>query len=78
MDYRAFTNSSLTLMYETIRGARASDDAQEMYGQDPSFRVRDTANWRRHAADLETEMLRRGMTFEVIDWHEGQEKLPFE
>ena len=77
MDYQAFTNSSLTLMYETIRGALASDDAQEKYGQDPSFRVRDTADWRKHAADLEAEMLKRGMIFEVIEWHEGQQKLPF-
>jgi hypothetical protein len=39
--------------------------------------VRDTFDWKRHAADLEAEMLKRGMTFEVIDWYEGQEKLPF-
>jgi hypothetical protein len=26
---------------------------------------------------LEAEMLKRGMMFEVIDWHDGQEPLPF-
>ena len=29
-------------------------------------------------ADLESEMLKRGMLFEVIDWDEGQGKLPLE
>jgi hypothetical protein len=77
MDYQAFTNSSLTLMYETVRGALASDDGQEGQGRDPSFRVRDTGGWKKHAADLEAEMLRRGMLFSVIEWHDGQEKLPF-
>jgi hypothetical protein len=36
-----------------------------------------TSDWKKHAADLETEMLKRGMFFEVIDWFEGQGKLPF-
>ena len=78
MNYQAFTNGSLTLMYEAVRGALAADDAQEKQGEDPRFRVRDTPDWKKHAADLETEMLRRGMLFSVIEWHEGQEKLPFE
>ncbi len=78
MDYHAFTSGSLTLMYEAVRGALASDDAQEQRGEDPRFRVRDTPDWKKHAADLEAEMLRRGMLFSIIEWHEGQEKLPFE
>ena len=77
MDYQAFTNDSLTMMYEAVRGALAADDAQEKTGGDPRFRVRDTPDWKKHAADLETEMLKRGMIFDVIDWFEGQEKLPF-
>jgi hypothetical protein len=77
MDYQAFTNGSLSLMYEAVRGALASDDAQEKQGEDPRFRVRDTPDWKKHAADIEAEMLRRGMLFSVIEWHEGQEKLPF-
>ena len=77
MNYQAFTNESLTLMYEAVRGALAADDAAERQGGDPKFKVRDTPDWKNHAADLEAEMLKRGMTFEVIDWHEGQEKLPF-
>ena len=51
--------------------------AAEREGGDAKFRVRDTPDWKKHAADLEAEMLKRGMVFEVIDWHEGQEKLPF-
>jgi hypothetical protein len=42
------------------------------------FRARETHEWKLHAADLEAEMLKRGMLFEVIDWSEGQEPLPFE
>jgi hypothetical protein len=30
--------------------------------------VRETPEWKTHAADLESEMLRCGMTFEVVDW----------
>jgi len=78
MDYQAFTNGSLTVMYETVRGALASDDGQEQRGEDPRFRVRKTPAWKKHAAYLEAEMLKRGMLFSVIEWHEGQEKLPFE
>jgi len=36
----------------------------------PSFRVRETPDWKKHAADLEAEMLRRGMIFEAIGWSE--------
>lgn len=71
------TIDSLTMMYEAVGGALASDDAQEKQGEDPRFRVRDTPDWKKHAADIEAEMLRRGMPFSVIEWHEGQEKLPF-
>jgi hypothetical protein len=77
MDYQAFTNESLTLMYEAARGALAADDAAERQGGDPKFKVRDTPDWKKHAADLEAEMLKRGMIFSVIEWHEGQPKLPF-
>jgi hypothetical protein len=75
MNYQAFTNDSLTMMYAAVRGALAADDAQE---REPRFRVRETPEWKKHAADLESEMLKRGMMFEIIDWDEGQEKLPFE
>ena len=77
MNYQAFTNDSLTMMYEAIRGALASDDALVGLGEETRFRVRETPDWKKHAADLEAEMLRRGMLFEVIDWDEGQAKLPF-
>jgi hypothetical protein len=77
MDYQAFTNDSLTMMYEGIRGALAADDALEREGEDPRFRIRKTPAWKRHAGELESEMLKRGMFFEVIDWSNGQGDLPF-
>jgi hypothetical protein len=70
MNYPAFTNDSLTMMYEGIRGALAADDALERQGMGPRFRVRETPDWKLHATELETEMLVRGMMFEVIDWSE--------
>jgi hypothetical protein len=78
MNYQAFTNDSLTMMYEGIRGALVSDDARAGLGEEPRFRVRKTADWKIHAGNLESEMLRRGMFFEVIDWSEDQGTLPFE
>jgi len=56
MNCQAFTNDSLTMMYEAII----------------RFRVRETPDWKKHAADLESEMLKRGMRFDVIDWSEDQ------
>jgi hypothetical protein len=76
MNYQAFSNGSLTLMYEAVRGALAADDARENRGEKAQFRVRDTPDWREHAADLESEMLARGMFFEAIDWLEDQAHLP--
>ena len=76
MNYQAFTNDSPTMMYEGIRGALASDDALSGLGEEPRFRVRETPEWKKHAADLESEMLKRGMVFEMIDWSENQPKLP--
>ena len=68
MNYQAFTNQSLLMMYEGIRGALAADDDLERDYRNRPFRVRDTHEWKLHAADLEAEMLRRGMTFDLIDW----------
>jgi hypothetical protein len=65
-------------MYEGIRGALAADDALKAQGQETRFRVRETPDWRRHAAELESEMLKRGMFFDVIDWSEDQASLPFD
>jgi hypothetical protein len=78
MDYQAFTNESLIMMYEGIRGALSSDDALEGLGEEPRFRVRKTPEWKRHAGNLESEMLKRGMVVNVIDWSEDQATLPFE
>jgi hypothetical protein len=74
--HEAFTNDGLTMMYEGTRGALASDDALSGLGEEPRFRVRETPDWKKHAADLESEMLKRGMVFEMIDWSENQPKLP--
>ena len=68
MNYQAFSNDSLTMMYESVRGALASDDAQKAAGDPPRFGVRETPDWRNHAANLESEM---------IDWSEDQAQLPF-
>ena len=75
MNYPAFTNGSLTMMYEGVRGALAADDALERDHREPVFRVRETPDWKKHAADLEAEMLKRGMMFQAIDWSEGQGNL---
>jgi len=76
MDYRKFTQDSLLMMYESIRGALASDDAQRLAMENPRFRVRETEEWKQHAAGLEIEMLRRGLSFDLIDWSEDQGRLP--
>jgi len=76
MNYPAFTNDSVTMMYEGIRGALAADDALRGLGEEPRFRVRETPDWKLHGAELETEMLNRGMFFDVIDWSEDQTVLP--
>jgi len=76
MNYPAFTNDSLTMMYEGIRGALAADDALSGLGEEPRFRVRETPDWKLHGAELETEMLNRGMFFDVIDWSEDKTVLP--
>jgi hypothetical protein len=68
MNYQAFTNDSLTMMYQGARGALAVDDALSELGKECRFRVRETPEWKIFAANLEVEMLRRGMIFEVIDW----------
>jgi hypothetical protein len=78
MNYPAFTNDSVTMMYEGIRGALAADDALSGLGEEPRFRVRETPDWKLHGAELETEMLNRGMFFDVIDWSEDQTVLPLE
>jgi len=78
MNYQAFTNDSLTMMYEAIRGALAADDALKRQGLATRFRVRETPDWKKHAADLESEMVKREMLFEVIDWSEDQATQPLE
>jgi hypothetical protein len=59
MNYAAFTNDSLTMMYEAVRGALAADDALKRQGAEIRFGVRETADWKRHAGELESEMLKR-------------------
>ena len=66
------------MMYEGVRGALATDDSLSGLGEEPRFRVRETNEWKLHAAALEAEMLKRGMTFDPIDWSDDQADLPFE
>jgi hypothetical protein len=75
MNYGAFTNDSLTAMYEVVRGTLDADDTLKARGEEIRFRVRETAEWKKHAADLEMEMMTRGMIFEVINWSQGQAEL---
>jgi len=70
MDYQAFTDDSLVKLYEGVREALAADEA---LGGEGRFRVRKTPAWKLHAADLEAEMARRGITFEVIEWYEADQ-----
>jgi hypothetical protein len=78
MDYTAFTNDSLTMMYEAVRGALAADDSSKRQGIATQFRVRETPEWKKHAVDLEQEMLKRGMFFDVLDWSEDQATSPLD
>src|SRR6266849_7912946 len=71
MDYQGFTDDSLIKMYEGVREALADDEAFRAIGGEGRFRVRKTPAWKLHAADLEAEMVRRGITFEVIEWYEA-------
>jgi hypothetical protein len=61
MNYQAFTNDSLTMMYEAIRGAMAADDALKRQGIEIRFRVRETPEWKIHAA-LASGQYRGGFT----------------
>jgi hypothetical protein len=70
MNYQAFTNDSLKMMYEAARGTLSADDALKAEGKEVRFRVRETPEWKQHAADLEMEMVRRAMEFDLIDWSE--------
>jgi hypothetical protein len=70
MNYQAFTNDSLTTMYEVVPGALDADDTMKVRSEEIRFRVRETPDWKQLAADLEMEMIRRGMMFKVIDWSE--------
>ena len=72
MNYQTFADNSLTTMYEGIRGALAADDVLARGHRELPFRVRETHEWKLHAADLEAEMRKRGMTFELIDWSEDE------
>ena len=76
MNYQAFSDASIVMMYEGVRGALAADDSSRALGEEPQFRVRETKEWKNHAADLEVEMIRRGLTLNVIDWSGGQAELP--
>src|SRR5882757_3741958 len=58
------------------RRGPTSDNAQEGQCRDPSFRVQDTGGWKKHAADLEAGMLRRGMLFSVLKWARGPGEAP--
>jgi hypothetical protein len=68
MNYQAFTNETLMMMHYGAREALITDDELVTLGQEPRFKVRDTLNWTMHISELETEMARRGLAFEAIEW----------
>jgi hypothetical protein len=72
MIYQTFTNESLIMMHYGARGALAVDDELQGLGQKPRFRARQNPGWKRHAEGLESEMARRGMIFDAIDWSENK------
>jgi hypothetical protein len=76
MNYRTFTNESLIMMHHGARGALAVDDELHSLGKEPRFRVRETADWKTHADGLESEMAKRGMIFDVIDWSKNRTQPP--
>lgn len=75
MDYTGFSDDSLVKMYEGVREALAADEAFGEIGGEARFRVRKTPAWKLHAADLEAEMHRRRITFEVIEWYEADHRV---
>jgi hypothetical protein len=78
MSYGVFTNDSLTLMHEAVRGALTADDAPVRQGKDTRFRVREMPDWKTRVADVGQEMLKPGLIFDIIGWLEDQVVLPFE
>jgi hypothetical protein len=65
-------------MHRAALGALAVDDELEKLGQDARFRVRKTSDWIVHTAELEAEMLRRGLNFTAIKWSEDKVLPPAE
>ena len=68
MDYPEFSNESLATMYFCVRGALAADDELRRLGAKLRFRVRETPAWKKHATDLQAEMIERRMIFELVNW----------
>jgi hypothetical protein len=64
----ANTASDIASFQRGVRGALEADDELFTLGEQPRFRVRETPDWKQHAADLEAEMIGRGMIFDLIDW----------
>ena len=52
MNYRALANDSLIMMYESVRAALLSDDGLRAQGAESRFRIRETPEWKKHAAAL--------------------------
>jgi hypothetical protein len=76
MNYAAFTNDSLTMMYEAVRVRWRPTTPSSVRARKPgSAFARQPSG---HAGELESEMLKRGMLFDVVDWSEDQTSLPFD
>ena len=70
MNYSAFTNDSLLMMTRASEGHSRLTTRFASKVRNAGFTFGKPPEWKMHAADLEFEMLKRGMIFDVIDWSE--------
>jgi hypothetical protein len=52
-------------------------DSKLLHTSLAGFAIRETAEWKKHAADLEMEMIKRGMIFEVKIGPKVRQSFPF-
>jgi hypothetical protein len=57
-----------------IRGALGADDVLAREHREIPFRVRETHEWKLHAAHLESELLKRDMAFDPISCSDQAEQ----
>lgn len=68
MDYSTFTNDSLTMMYEAVRGALAADDAAKSRGEEPALQSQGYSDLDGTCRRARSQEIKRKMVFEIIAW----------